>query len=88
MEVYEDEERDSDHVEDPGKPMAVCEIPKGYAALDRADDTQYPVPRRQNLYMYLYARNRGTSVARRLLSPQGRPGISAPTTGTYPRGLM
>jgi len=49
--VHGDQERHSDHVEDPGKPVAVREVPEAHAGLDRADKTDHPTLRRKGLHL-------------------------------------
>lgn len=49
--VHRDQERDSDRVEDPVDPVAVREVPKAHAGLDRADETDHPTLRRKRLHL-------------------------------------
>ena len=48
--VRDDQERHSDRVEDPGKPVAAREVPEAHAGLDRADKRDHPTLRGKGLH--------------------------------------
>ena len=44
-EVHSDQKGDGDRQEDSVNPVAAREVPKSYAGLDRADNTEYTIVR-------------------------------------------